>query len=187
MTALRLISKQVYELWQGYSLAHGEVPAKKIVADFFRIKTKDVNDCIKYCERGKIKLTKNAKLFTGKVTYKTCDDLWSEAVKLRAGRKCEYDGCRETTHLQSHHIFRRVPFWAIRHDMENGVCLCVGHHLFYPNAAHKDEYGFAKWIATKRNIPDLESRKHNRSKRDYSAIAIYLQQKIKEFNQKRAA
>lgn len=181
-TALRLISKDVYEMWLTSKIYNGDVPAKSIVAKHYGIKTKDVNDCIKYQERGKIKLTKAAKSFTGKVTSKDCDLLWAKAVKAKAGHKCEHTGCNRRD-LQSHHVISRTN-WALRFDLENGVCLCTYHHLFW---AHKDAIGFAAFIKTKRDIPYLESKRGNRSKLDYSAIALYLQSKIKEFTQNKAA
>lgn len=181
MNTLRLISKQVYDLWQKHREADGDVPAKHRVAADFGIKTKDVNDCIKYCERGKIKLTKNAKDYRGKVTSKDCDLLWAKAVKARAGYKCEKSG--QTNELQAHHVIPRTC-WALRYDLENGICLTKYFHLFW---AHHDGIAFAEWVKTKRDIPYLESKRGNRSKLDFAAIAIYLQQKIKEFTNKKAA
>lgn len=181
-TALRLISLEVFNFWDALRKNIGDVPAKSKVAEHYRIKTKDVNDCIKYQERGKIKLTKAAKAFTGKVTRKDCDAIWAKAVKARAGYKCEKENCNNKD-LQSHHVVSRTNY-ALRFDIENGVCLCTYHHLFW---AHKDALAFAEWIATKRDIPYLESKRGNRLKHDYQAIALYLQSKIKEFTQKKAA
>lgn len=180
-TAIRLISKDVYSMWQSKKDSIGIEPAKRLVSLEYGIKTKDVNDCIKYQQRGKIKLTKAAKGFTGKVTSKDCDLLWAKAVKAKAGYKCERSGA--TTELQAHHIFPRT-IWSLRYELENGVCLTKYMHLFW---AHKDTIGFSKWIATKRDLNYLESKRGNRSKLDYSAIALYLQSKIKEFTQNKAA
>lgn len=174
MKGLHIISKQVYELWQDHRKTYGDIPAKRTVAIHFGILSKDVNDCIKYCERGKIKLDK-VKKQTGKITAKDCDELWAKAVKARAGYKCEQSG--GTNELQAHHIIPRTC-WALRYDLENGVCLTKYYHLFW---AHHDGVSFAKWIATKRDLNYLESKRNNRSKLDYMAIALYLQSKIKEF------
>lgn len=180
----RIIAETIYQLWQGERKLRGDVPAKSFIARLYNIKTKDVNDCIKYCEKGKIKLDK-VKKNTGKITAKDCDALWARAVKARAGFKCEVANCLHTD-LQAHHIFSR-QHWGIRFDLENGICLCGGHHIFFPTSAHKDAIGFAAFIKTKRNIPYLESKRGNRSKHDYQAIALYLQSKIKEFQTKKAA
>lgn len=64
---------------------------------------------------------------------KICDELWSEAVKLRAGNKCEI--CQKTERLNSHHIITRNNY-NVRYDLENGVCLCVGHHMTGLFSAH---------------------------------------------------
>lgn len=176
-TALRLISKEVYDLWQRHRKSDGDVPAKHRVATNYGIKTKDVNDCIKYQERGKIKLTKAAKGFTGKVTSKMCDDLWSKAVKARAGYKCEKENCNNKD-LQSHHVVSRTNY-ALRFDVENGVALCTYHHLFW---AHKDALAFTKWIATKRDLNYLESKRGNRSKLDFNALSIYLKNEIIKYD-----
>lgn len=179
-TAIRLIAKQVYDLWQKYRVKNGDVPAKKYTALEFGIKTTDVTKCIKYFEKGGMKLPFSAKEFTGKVSRADCDLLWAKAVKARAGYKCEKSG--QTNELQAHHIIPRTNY-ALRWDLENGVCLTKYEHLFW---AHHDGVAFAKWIATKRDLKYLESKRNNRTRQDYSAIALYLTEKIKEFNQNKA-
>ena len=69
-------------------------------------------------------------------------NIWAKAVKVRAGYKCEYCGSRD--YLISHHIF------SIRHsntkwDIDNGICLCVGHHIFKKFSAHGSPE-FILWI-----------------------------------------
>jgi predicted restriction endonuclease len=59
------------------------------------------------------------------------DTDWSARVKERAGWKCEL--CGKPDRLQSHHVFTR-SIKATRWLLDNGVCLCAGHHLFL---AHK--------------------------------------------------
>lgn len=73
----------------------------------------------------------------------TLDTLWSEIIKLRAGNKCEY--CGKTTYLNSHHIFSRSNM-SVRWDLENGVCLCAGHHMLSNFSAHKSPLEFAEWL-----------------------------------------
>lgn len=179
-SAIRLIAKHVYEMWQ-IRRGMGDVPAKSIVAKYYNITSKEVNDCIKYIEKGKIKLNKSAKEFTGKVTRADCDLLWAKAVKARAGHRCEKENCQNKD-LQAHHVISRTNY-ALRFDVENGVCLCTSHHLFW---AHKDALSFSKWVNTKRDIPYLESRRGNRTRADYAAIALYLNEKIKEFTNNKA-
>lgn len=75
------------------------------------------------------------------------DNLWAKAVKVKAGNKCEY--CGKTEHLNSHHIFSRSNH-SVRWLIENGVCLCVNHHIFGTISAHKAPLEFAEWLKEKR-------------------------------------
>ena len=71
------------------------------------------------------------------------DKLWAEIVKQRAGYKCEY--CRKTTYLNTHHIFSRSNL-SVRWDLDNGICLCSGHHTLSNDSAHKSPVEFVEWI-----------------------------------------
>ena len=105
---------------------------------------------------------------------KICDKLWRDAVIKRAGQ-CEW--CYSTKVLQAHHIFSRT-YWAVRFDLENGVCLCRYCHIF---RLKKENREFWKWIETKRNINYLEMRKSQATKNDYKAIELYLKQEIEKW------
>lgn len=72
------------------------------------------------------------------------DTEWSKAVKDKADQVCEY--CGKTDRLQSHHVFTR-SIKAVRWNVDNGVCLCAGHHIFF---AHKKPEAFRDWIIGKR-------------------------------------
>lgn len=72
---------------------------------------------------------------------KQLDKRWSEAVRLQG--YCSYCGKRRPeVVLHAHHIFSRRHF-ATRWDIDNGVCLCTGCHLYI---AHKDIQEFADWV-----------------------------------------
>ena len=75
------------------------------------------------------------------------DKLWAEIIKQRNGYKCEY--CSKTTYLNSHHIFSRSNL-SVRWSLDNGVCLCSGHHTLNTLSAHKSPMEFAEWIRDKR-------------------------------------
>ena len=79
----------------------------------------------------------------------TTDALWSDVIKLLAKEKCEY--CGKTEHLNSHHIFSRSNL-AVRWDVDNGICLCVGHHIFGNFSAHKAPIDFIEWLKDKRGL-----------------------------------
>jgi predicted restriction endonuclease len=72
------------------------------------------------------------------------DNLWSAKVKELADYKCEY--CGKEEYLNSHHIFSRSNH-SVRWELENGVCLCSGHHtLISKFSAHKTPMEFTEWI-----------------------------------------
>lgn len=76
------------------------------------------------------------------------DEAWSTLVKLLAGGKCEY--CGKQAYLNSHHVFSRSKK-STRWSVNNGVCLCVGHHTFSSTfSAHKTPTEFTEWIRNKR-------------------------------------
>jgi len=79
---------------------------------------------------------------------KKLDDAWSLLVKLVAGGKCEY--CGKESPLNSHHVYSRSKL-STRWYIDNGVCLCVGHHTFSSGfSAHKTPTEFTEWVIEKR-------------------------------------
>ena len=66
-------------------------------------------------------------------TTKQVDKLWSLVVRQRALYECELWGCGNMqcgSVMDAHHIFPRKHI-STRWDLDNGLCLCKGHHLFY--------------------------------------------------------
>ena len=72
------------------------------------------------------------------------DKLWAIIVKQRANNVCEYPECNKITYLNSHHIFGKSNM-ATRWDLENGLCLCCGHHTLNTFSAHQSP-AFIDWI-----------------------------------------
>ena len=105
---------------------------------------------------------------------KRLDDLASEVCKKRAGYECEK--CGSTKVIQCHHIIPRTK-WALRYDLENLICLCKFHHLYW---AHKDATAFTAWIETKRDMKYLNAKRNNTMKNDYTLIEIYLKNELKK-------
>ena len=84
------------------------------------------------------------------ILKKQLDILWAKAVKLRAKNQCEIvtdkrcsnrSGEGQGKGLNAHHIIGRSNF-NVRWDIENGVALCVGHHVFSIWSAHKNPFWF---------------------------------------------
>ena len=74
------------------------------------------------------------------------DTAWSLLVKLRAGMKCEIENCKHKPTLNSHHIFSRKNR-STRWDVNNGICLCVGHHtMSSKKSAHGNPIWFTYWL-----------------------------------------
>jgi hypothetical protein len=77
-----------------------------------------------------------------KKQIKKLDDTWSAKIKLKG--YCEH--CKKTIKLNAHHVFSRSNR-STRWDLENGICLCVGCHVFSSQfSAHKTPMEFAEWI-----------------------------------------
>jgi len=75
---------------------------------------------------------------------KRLDILWSLIIKQRARETCECKDCSKITYLNSHHIFGKRNM-ATRWDLENGICLCSGHHTLNTFSAHQSP-AFEDWI-----------------------------------------
>lgn len=77
-------------------------------------------------------------------------DNWSILVRLKAHGRCEY--CGSTNTVQAHHIMpreHRGTSWLV----ENGVALCMRHHIYW---AHKNAIAFTGWIIKHRGKEQIE-------------------------------
>jgi predicted restriction endonuclease len=94
---------------------------------------------------GKIKVKKK---IGKKALAKRLMEEWSLKVKELANFKCEK--CGSTEYLNSHHIFGRKNK-SVRYDVDNGCCLCAGHHKFKTDfSAHETPLLFTHFIIDKR-------------------------------------
>lgn len=73
-----------------------------------------------------------------------CDRLWSLKVKSVFGCKCAV--CGATENLNSHHIEPRTSSAVIRWDALDGISLCVIHHKYGRDAAHKSSIFFYEFV-----------------------------------------
>jgi hypothetical protein len=94
-----------------------------------------------------------------KTLIKKLDNAW--ASKIKEYGMCE--SCRKTTHLNAHHFYSR-SIRAVRWDIPNGFCLCVGCHVFSSKfSAHKTPAEFVEWAIERRGLEwyeDLKERKN---------------------------
>ena len=97
---------------------------------------------------------------------KKLDDAWALLVKLRAGMKCEIPNCKHRPTLNSHHIFSRRNT-STRWDLDNGICLCVGHHTMGSELAHGNGIWFTYFLEEYKGsdfIDDLSKKAHSTKK-----------------------
>ena len=98
---------------------------------------------------------------------KKLDDAWSLLVKLRARMKCEIPNCKHSPNLNSHHIFSRKNA-STRWDVDNGICLCIGHHTMSTKfSAHGNPVDFTYFLEEYKGsdfIADLSRKAHGTKK-----------------------
>jgi hypothetical protein len=75
------------------------------------------------------------------------DNLWRFAVYNKAGNICEY--CGISGQMNAHHVFSRCSY-STRWNINNGVCLCVSHHIFGNHSFHKSPAEMIEWLKEKR-------------------------------------
>ena len=107
-----------------------------------------------------------------KLLKRKSDVLWSQIIK-RVGY-CEI--CGGTNSLNAHHIISRSHY-ALRYDIDNGICLCAGCHRFNKNSAHNNPVYFMDWFKTKHpeRYEYLLSMKNATRQEDYEQILKRLE------------
>lgn len=72
------------------------------------------------------------------------DQLWSLAVREDGAQRCEMCGTRSS--LNAHHLIPRQHM-ALRHVLENGLCLCSHCHQWDSSRSpHQSAAGFVFWL-----------------------------------------
>lgn len=57
------------------------------------------------------------------------DREWSVAVRRRDGYRCQFPNCGVyDKHIHTHHIASRKQRPDLRHDVSNGLAVCLEHH-----------------------------------------------------------
>lgn len=112
------------------------------------------------------------------------DLAWSKLVKLKAGMKCEV--CYKKTYLNSHHIYSRSKK-STRWHVLNGLCLCVGCHVFSSKFSfHKTPLEAMDWLINKKGeafIDRLRLRANSISKLHKFEKELLLNELNKEIKQ----
>ena len=106
-------------------------------------------------------------------TIEELDNLWSKAVKARAGMKSEYKPA-EGDYLVSHHILKK-PTLALRYNLNNGVCITSMQHNFEAHCPSNEE-NFKQWALSKRGVTEDYLRLTSRNLIDRFAVKLYLEQ-----------
>jgi hypothetical protein len=88
--------------------------------------------------------------------------LWSEAVRKRAGYKCEFCGIERGSigengkkiKVDAHHLMsRNVSDSPMKFEILNGISLCPKHHKFSPDSSfHMNPVMTMDWL--QKNIPE---------------------------------
>lgn len=106
-----------------------------------------------------------------KSNIKKLDNAWSK--KVREYGMCE--SCRKTKPLNAHHFYSR-SIRAVRWDVENGFCLCVGCHVFSSKfSAHKTPAEFVEWAIERRGEEWYDALKERKN-----AIVKYTDQDVEK-------
>ena len=120
----------------------------------------------------------------GKPKIKQLDKLWSEAVKLRAKQTCEYSGRTRDNgiNLHAHHIGGKSNY-ALRWDLNNGVCIAGGVHKFVAHHSGRAKK-FRDWALKLRGIDEdyLLLRGKVLCKSDLWGTMAYLKLQINVFS-----
>ena len=87
-----------------------------------------------------------------------CDAAWSRAVRAMANYECAICGRHginpntgQPYKLEAHHIIPKGTSAFFRHNVENGLCLCVLCHKWESPGPHHSPGAFEEWM--KKNQP----------------------------------
>ncbi len=128
------------EEWEIITSGISRFCSKSCRLDFTRAKAREEK------EKVKVRKTKKREKKANGITSltKRADALWSECVKINYNHQCQYCGKKE--YLNSHHLFTRSRK-STRWDIENGICLCSGHHTLSSSfSAHQTWLEFFEWL-----------------------------------------
>ena len=116
-----------------------------------------------------------------RLLQKKLDKSWSDKIKEYG--QCEV--CKKLKPLNAHHFYSR-SIRAVRWNLSNGFCLCVGCHVFSSKfSAHKTPAEFVEWAIENRGTQwyeDLKDQKNMLIKfydADYEILLEQINKEIK--------
>ena len=124
--------------------------------------------------------TKKKKVVSRKNLRKQCDKLWGLCIRARDKHVCQYNYCNKPAN-NPHHIFTKGGHPVTRHDLDNGITLCAGHHRA---TAHGRPQLFEEFIQSrmgKTKYTLLKMRAYSSGKNDLEMIKIGLKKCLKEW------
>ena len=132
-----------------------------------------------------------AKIKTRKQWKKKCDDLWGKIV--RSVGHCEVCG-RPSGKLEAHHLITKGSSVRYRHDINNGICLCVRCHKFggtvvdgvrvcaHGSGSVELSNNFVKWMEKHRPATFEWYQEHKEDKRHYESDYEAIYETLKELD-----
>ena len=78
------------------------------------------------------------------------DIQWRTQVLLRDHNTCQVCG-KINPRYHAHHIIPR-EYKPLRHDIDNGITLCLRHHKWCKCSAHLNALWFSNWLKKNRPI-----------------------------------
>ena len=109
------------------------------------------------------------------------EGLLHNAVVSRDGGKCRK--CGSLTRLSAAHIYSKGKHRKMRYILENVITLCYRCHIHW---AHKEPIEFTEWIQSELGEAEyqrlrLRANYVDKSILDYNLIKVFLEAKIKEY------
>jgi len=133
-------------------------------------------------KRGQIKRTPfRTKQTAQRSLKKQADILWSQVIRLRAKNTCEWCG-RQSGVMNAHHLFNR-SILHMRHNPENGMCLCVRCHVWDSrHSAHQTPELFGQFLFKEKGHEwyyKMIADSQRYQKPDYNMEILYLKDLLK--------
>ena len=91
-----------------------------------------------------------------------CDKIWARIIRSKG--YCEK--CGKPQMLQAAHLISRRHL-KTRHDLDNGICLCIRHHIFWGHKEPDEFVDFIRELRGKDIFEELRTRSREEGKIDW--------------------